>query len=205
MKAIKKIFIIALLILMLSTYLVGAASSGIYGSESFILGTDSASADGGAWYRQPYGFFSIDDVDLSGVRSVKITAKNNMTSGNDGERVILRLDSEKGEVIGYVNIDRHCTKAEEVFSGALTKSVSGTHTVYFQSSIANNNYRAMTIYKVEFSKSVYKEEKYTPVPDSTIRNVHESTWALTDDLGRRVATYEETGPVREGKKVGIFY
>ena len=204
MKAIKKIFIIALLILMLSTYLVSAASSGIYGSESFILGTDSASADGGAWYRQPYGFFSIDDVDLSGVRSVKITAKNSMAGGSDGESVLIRLGGENGEAIGVVSIDRHCPDNEEVFSGALTKSVSGTHKVFFQSLIANNNYRAMTIYKVEFSKSVYKEEKYTPVPDSTIRNVHETTWALTDDLGRRVATYEETGPVREGKKVGMF-
>ena len=200
-----KKFLVMILAATLLTPCITAMAAGVYGAEMANLGENSASADGGAWYRQPYGFFSIDDVDLSGVRSVKITAKNNMTSGNDGERVILRLDSEKGEVIGYVNIDRHCTKAEEVFSGALTKSVSGTHTVYFQSSIANNNYRAMTIYKVEFSKSVYKEEKYTPVPDSTIRNVHETTWALTDDLGRRVATYEETGPVREGKKVGMFY
>ncbi len=204
MKPVKK-FLVMILAATLLTPCITAMAAGVYGAEMANLGENSASADGGAWYRQPYGFFSIDDVDLSGVRSVKITAKNNMTSGNDGERVILRLDSEKGEVIGYVNIDRHCTKAEEVFSGALTKSVSGTHTVYFQSSIANNNYRAMTIYKVEFSKSVYKEEKYTPVPDSTIRNVHETTWALTDDLGRRVATYEETGPVREGKKIGMFY
>ena len=196
---------IMLALLMLSPYTVTNASGGLYGSESFILGADSASADGGVWFRQPYGFFAIADVDLSGVRSVKITAKNNMIGGSDGECLLIRIDSEKGDVIGYVNIDRHSPDDKETFSGAITKSLSGVHKVYLQSLIANDNSRVVTIYNVEFSKSIHKEEKYTPVPDSVIRDVHESTWALTDDLGRRAATYEETGPVREGKKVGMFY
>lgn len=205
MKLAKRTAMLMLAALTFLSCATGAAASDVYRAESAAAGTNAATADGGIWFRQPYGFFSISDVNLSGIRSVKITAKNNMTSGSDGERVILRLGGEKGEVIGHVNIDRHCPDNEEVFSGALTKAVSGTHTVYFQSSFANDNYRSMTIYKIEFSKSAYREEAYTPVPDSAIRNVHETTWALTDDLGRRAATYEETGPVREGKKVGMFY
>jgi hypothetical protein len=31
------------------------------------------------------------------------------------------------------------------------------------------------------------------------------TWVATDGLGREVATYEDTGPPRSGKQVGIFY
>lgn len=205
MKLAKRTAILMLAALTFLSCTAGAAASDVYQAGSAALGTNAAASDGGVWFRQPYGFFSIADVNLSGVKSVKITAKNNMSGTGDGEHVIIRIDGEKGEVIGSVNIDRHCPDNEEVFSGALTKSVSGVHTVYLQSMIANSNERRVTVYKVEFSKDAHKEVKYTPVPDSAIRNVHASTWALTDDLGRRAATYEETGPIREGKKVGMFY
>ena len=205
MKLAKRTVSAAIALIMAASCIQGFADGGIYTADSFTAGTNSSKADGGVWYRQPYGFFYIADVRLDGVKSVAVTAKNNMYDKSDGERIILRLDGENGDVIGYVDIDRHCPDEAEVFYGSLEKAVSGTHSVYFQSLIANNNSRSVTIYSAEFLNEAYKKEPYIPVPDSAIRDVHQSTWALTDDLGRRAATYEETGPLREDKKVGMFY
>ena len=201
----KKIILVTLALSFVLPGAICASANEDYGQSLFIAGTNAEQADGGIWFKQPYGLFSIDNVDLTDIQTVAITAKNDMRGACDGDRVIVRLGSENGEVIGYVNIDRHCPDKEEVFKGALKKAVSGKQKVYFQSSLANDNYRSMTVLKVGFQKEKYVEEEYTPVPDSALVNAHESTWALTDDLGRRAATYEETGPVREGKKVGMFY
>ena len=43
------------------------------------------------------------------------------------------------------------------------------------------------------------------LPDSGPRNIDYSTWTATDDLGRTVASNEETGGVRQEKYVGLFY
>lgn len=37
------------------------------------------------------------------------------------------------------------------------------------------------------------------------RDLYSDTWVATDALGRQLAEYEQCGPVREGKTVGIFY
>jgi len=37
------------------------------------------------------------------------------------------------------------------------------------------------------------------------RDVYSDTWAATDALGRELPGYEECGPVREGRYVGVFY
>src|SRR5512145_2896166 len=39
----------------------------------------------------------------------------------------------------------------------------------------------------------------------TSRDLFSDSWAATDALGRRLPGFEECGPVREGKFVGIFY
>ena len=46
------------------------------------------------------------------------------------------------------------------------------------------------------------------IPDDDVlntRNAHPGTWVATDGLGRELPTYEQTGGVREGKYVGLFY
>lgn len=154
---------------------------------------------------RPYSYAEFADTDLSGINSIKITATNDMSGGCDGERILVRLDSVKGDVIGYVDLDVHSPNEAMDFYGSI-KQTSGRHDLYFQSTMAHiNEYVAVKIENIELLKDKYTKEKYVPVPDSSIRDYHESTWALTDDLGRKAANYEETGPVREDKKVGMFY
>ena len=38
-----------------------------------------------------------------------------------------------------------------------------------------------------------------------VRDLYSDTWAATDALGRRLPGYEQVGPVRENRTVGIFY
>ena len=44
----------------------------------------------GYTYGEPYAYIGFKDVDLTGVKSVTISAKNNLTSGYDGECCFLR-------------------------------------------------------------------------------------------------------------------
>lgn len=37
------------------------------------------------------------------------------------------------------------------------------------------------------------------------RNMHTSNWVVTDALGRTIPAFEAVGPVRENRKVGVFY
>ena len=37
------------------------------------------------------------------------------------------------------------------------------------------------------------------------RDLYPDTWAATDALGRSLPSYEEVGPMRENRKVGLFY
>ncbi len=49
--------------------------------------------------------------------------------------------------------------------------------------------------------------EYVPENDSAVvvRNPHPTTWEATDELGRTLPTYEETGGLRDGKTVALFY
>lgn len=185
----------------------------VIGSGAAVLLPENAKTAGGTRItenkievKQPYSYAEFDGCNLTGINSVKITAANDMSGGLDGDRILVRADSITGDVIGYVDIDLHTPKTTTVFTGSITKPMSGAHDLYFQSLMAHLNSTCGTkIEKIELSKEKYTKEAYVPVPDSKLRNYHETTWSMTDDLGRKVATYEEAGPVREDKKVGMFY
>ncbi len=42
-------------------------------------------------------------------------------------------------------------------------------------------------------------------PAFSQRDLFSDTWVATDALGRQLPGYEECGPVRENRTVGIFY
>lgn len=50
-------------------------------------------------------------------------------------------------------------------------------------------------------RGVMSEPKFSPIS----RDVQSDTWVATDALGRALPGYEECGPPRPGKTVGIFY
>jgi hypothetical protein len=49
------------------------------------------------------------------------------------------------------------------------------------------------------------EERSRLATEYPTRDTKSDTWVAVDDLGRTMATFEEAGPVREGKTVAIFY
>lgn len=201
---LKKIFLLSLVCALVLSCTVTVFAFDRISMDTAELGGESVKTNGGVAFHGSYNYVYFKDVLLTGAKSIIISAKNDMSSGSDGERIIVRIDSPVGEVIGYVDIDVHTHVQVKDYKGSL-KTVSGVHDLYFQSSIGTETGSAVTITGFELSGDTYTKEKYVPVSDSNIRDMHETTWALADDLGRRVATYEETGPVREGKKVGMFY
>ena len=159
----------------------------------------------GYTYGEPYAYIGFKDVDLTGVKSVTISAKNNLTSGYDGEWIQVRLDKPKGELLGYVQIGSHSPESYSEYKGAI-KEVNGVHNIYFVSTIvAPNQYNYCTVKSFFLSEEPYVPLKYDPVPDENIVEIHNTSWAFTDDLGRKVADFEEVGPLRKDKVVGIFY
>ncbi|MBO7658946.1 MAG: hypothetical protein J6T65_06505 [Clostridia bacterium] len=62
-----------------------------------------------------------------------------------------------------------------------------------------------SIHALNFTpESLYDGVEYQPTPESKLRNVHAETWEATDMLGRKVASVEDVGGVKD-RKVGIFY
>ncbi|MBN1125391.1 MAG: hypothetical protein JXA82_10310, partial [Sedimentisphaerales bacterium] len=45
----------------------------------------------------------------------------------------------------------------------------------------------------------------TAVVSGQARDLYSDTWAATDALGRELPGFEECGPPREGRTVGLFY
>ncbi len=157
---------------------------------------------------KPYGYIGFKSIDLTGAKSITITAKTTIGMGLDGEWIQIRIDSAKGKVIGYVQMDRDSDGYEE-FKGAI-EPTEGVHDLYFVSTIVTEKFdwNGMVPYIIEsfkLSSEEYTQIKYVPVPESSIIDHKVTTWAFTDDLGRKAADFEEVGPKREGKYAGLFY
>ncbi len=175
------------------------ATSSIELSYGHVKSADGIYLDGSRVYA------GYEDVLLTGMNSIEIKAVNQFTLTHEGEVILVRLDSAKGKVIGRVYIEKDTGGKVETFKGAI-EPTNGVHRVYLMSTIATTNLKSTKIVSFKFSEEKYVEENtYVPTPDSAITDTHPTTWALTDTLGRKMATYAEAGPVREGKYVGIFY
>ncbi len=164
--------------------------------------------DGGYTMDKPYGYIGFKDVDLTGAKSIIITAESTVTKSMDGEWLQVRIDSAKGKIIGYVGLTE-TTKGDKEFKGSL-EATDGVHDLYLVSTIVAEQFERNSKYpyiikSFTLSSEEYVKPAYVPIPDSALIDHNETTWAMTDDLGRKVADFEEVGPVREGKQAGIFY
>lgn len=147
------------------------------------------------------GYVGYENVDLTGIKSVTVTAKCNMPYGTNGETLAVVIDNpESGEDIGYVVIN---SDYETEFTGNLTKEVSGTHNVYLVACYGKGEHY-IALENVTFNTTAV--EKIQPVSDDKIIDNWADTWAATDSYGRKVADFEEAGPVKEGDHyVGMMY
>lgn len=144
-------------------------------------------------------YVKYSGVDFTGKKSIKITGEANWSSHWNGESFELRLDSENGKLLGYINFD----EAGETAS-AVNISAEGVHDLYVCAMYGSAG--ASKIKSVELSEgTVPEKEKYVPTDDSAIIDDYSDTWAATSGLGRSVADYAEVGGPKENKKVGLFY
>ncbi len=150
-------------------------------------------------------YFSYDNVDLSGIKSVSITAYNKLVTGTNGVTLAIVTDNPKtGDIIGYVNLTE---SGEEITAKAEITPTEGVHDLYFYSLYGRNTKNETKIKKIVLTDEAYVSDKADKkVPDSAIIDDYSDTWAATDEMGRKVASFEEAGPVKEdGREVGIYY
>ncbi len=158
----------------------------------------------GIYLDKRYIYAGYDGVDFSGMNSIEITAVNKITGTFDGDTIWVKIDSPTGQIVATVLIDKDTAGREQVFTGAI-EEVTGVHKVYLVSANADSGKKGTKIKSFKLSSNEYTPKEYIPVPDEYIVDTNSTTWAFTDALGRKAATYAETGPEREGRYAALFY
>lgn len=186
---------------LLLAILLAASTNLVIASSSLPLDnvSEGTKVDNGKLRMQHGDYVLFKGLDLTNVKSVRITAKANWSSFWDGDIFEVRVDSPKGEIIGYIDLD-----SEERGEFGCNINKTGEHDVYLISTYGPIG--ASTVDSVYLSEEALPEkESYVPVPDDVMTDDYSDTWAGVSGLGRKVADYSETGGVKEGKEVGLFY
>ncbi len=137
----------------------------------------------------------IENVDFTGIRSVRFKVLMTDMGVSDGEAYRLYIDNATtGNCIGYIVVGRE--SASPIVYGTNIETVTGTHNLYI-----NGNYEASGIVQIQevilsTEEWVYEE---APVSDSVVVDNYHDTWTAVDMMGRKIADYEETGPVKDGR------
>ncbi len=138
-------------------------------------------------------------VDFTTVKSVRMKAEPNWTSGWSGDLFEVRIDKPTGEIVGEIDLYK-----EGTHEFGCNVEVTGTHDLYIISTYGPAG--ASDIFEIYLSdEKMAEREAYIPVSDDVVIDDFSDTWAATSELGRAVADYSEVGGVKEGKEVGLFY
>ena len=153
-------------------------------------------------------WFGFKNVDLTGMKSLSITVKNGLyaSGSNNGDTWLIMIDSpENGEIIG--NLTFVPTEEYDIEVKTALKEVSGTHDLYFYSLYGHGLINYLNCYDIKLSSEAYVNDTASEKVDKyPITDLYADTWVGVDNFGRAVATYEETGDVKEGlREVGILY
>lgn len=156
------------------------------------------------WARNNYVVYH--GIDMTGVNSVRVAAYVNMESGMNGESIEVKVDDPDGEILGYVTFNHNSDGTAEEFMADITP-VSGKHDLYLTGSYSSAIGSYITVKRVTLSSTrLNLDPARNQVPDSAIVDNFHDTWAAADEMGRKVADYEEAGPVKEGKHdLGVLY
>lgn len=179
-----------------------------YAAEKVLTGEDvkftdgiTHSSDGITWLNAGR-YFGFDNVELTGINSIEVKVKSSIPDRSNGETLAIMADDPyQGVHLGNVAIGKN----GEYSIKAAIKEQKGTHKLYFYCLYGSGLSNTLKIMSVTL-----KPEKLTKtddkVPDSLVRDAYTDTWALTDSLGRKAADFEETGPVKSGRReVGIGF
>lgn len=148
-------------------------------------------------------YIGFEDVDLTGVNSLEVTADVKLNSYDNGCYCkVVTDDPLSGEMIGWLIIhDERGT-----YNSYITPT-SGVHDVYIVGLNSTLSSSQIKIKSFEFKKEAYADTALSEqVPDSAIKDYWSDTWQATDSFGRKVADYSEVGAVKEGRReVGMMY
>lgn len=201
----KKLFAMLLAVLMVLTCFCSFASNEKktykiadvteFGSEAKTNGEYFAVRENQSW-------FGIKGVDLTGVKSIGITGKNPMGGSQNAETFRIKIDDPMAESIGFIAFNETSEDGSDVTVRGNIGEKSGTHDLYFVTTLTKNapawEIKEITLY----TDTVVRET----VSDDNIIDTWSDTWVAVDDFGRKVADYEEAGPVKEGERtVAMMY
>ena len=148
------------------------------------------------------GWFGIKNVDLTGVGSIGLTGKNPMHGWTNAEIFRIKIDDPMGEAIGFVAFNETTEDDSDVTCRGNISAVSGKHDLYFVTTLSKPSAKWQLNGITLYTDKVVRET----VSDDYIVDDWSDTWAAVDDYGRKVADYEEAGPVKEGDRyVGMMY
>ncbi len=147
-------------------------------------------------------YFGIKNVDMTGMKSISLTGIIEMNGTNNGQILRIKVDDPLGESIGHIALNRYSPDKDVTVTGNI-KDTEGVHNLYFATTLTMNT-GDWKIKEITLNDNVYTKEAATP--DSAIIDFYEDTWVAVDDYGRKVADFEEVGPVKEGEReIGMFY
>ncbi len=150
-------------------------------------------------------YFGFSNVDLTGIKSIGFRVKSKITGSNNGESYAIKIDNpESGDTIGYITVEKEYDG--EVIMTAVD-AVTGSHNLYFKGLYGFQIENEIIVEQVILSKDEYTyDNKAAHVSDSFVKDFYADTWVAVDDFGRKVADFEETGPVKEGtREFGLIY
>ena len=163
----KKIFAMLLTVMLVMSFIVSASAA----EEKLYFPSDIKNASQGVsitateiknLHMQKY--VVIEDIDMTGINSISVTGTARMTSSRNGEAYCFRLDSEKGEILGWVLMNE--SGVEKKYVNNLEYTVSGVHDIYIIANFDTDGYTSVK--SIGFSNEVLDIEEYVPVPDSAI-------------------------------------
>ena len=155
----------------------------------------------GARLAEPYSYIKFENMLLTGARSAVIEATCSLSVFGDGDHVQVRVDSDKGRVLGCADITVHTPEDTKTFTCPI-ESTEGVHDIYLVSLCGNPGEHNAVIKSFNLSGEECMEEikeKRKPEP------VNCPALSATDSLGRKAAGFSEAGPVKKDKYVGLFY
>ena len=140
----KRVLALIVIAIMMLSFFVTANASGekiYYPSDikNASAGVSISAAEIKNWHMQKY--VVIEDIDMTGINSISVTGTARMTSSRNGEAYCFRLDSEKGEILGWVLMNE--SGVEKKYVNNLEYTVSGVHDIYVVANFATDEYTSV--------------------------------------------------------------
>ncbi|MDP4133039.1 MAG: stalk domain-containing protein [Bacillota bacterium] len=161
-------------------------------------GVNASSSGFGNW--NVGGYIGFKDVDLTGIKSIKLQGHCELSDATNGETFRIYIDDPlKGTCIGYVNFNQ---EGDNLFQGNITPQ-QGKHNLYIKQNYSHYNKVSFT--QVILSNEEYKDTRFSKTDDSAIIDNYHDTWVAVDNVGRKLADYEEVGGLKGNRNIGMFY